>query len=770
MVMHAVDDLPDAVAGCWLGAIGASDDAVRPRALAARQDVVAAAEALEEELRVVLPPHDGIARDCVVRLDAVRRHFWGSTRVTRDDDAVLVRRPELGLAMAVGGVWRPARGSIFGVVRQIRGLGSGAMAFVLTKAPGGEPHGVALRNHGGVVLWVETQAPVGSRVRTVPPLLLVDARVLVVDPTGQAVAPSAAPSGSVDGLLHPSTGSLYGWHFPGRSRRQGISESAEPVGPAGSVFSSPARTVRATDPSGQPITVMLRDIVCQVMPGTGPGVAFMREHSFQLAGRHHIAIKTLPGETAREAQERTHRPRPRLRLDGDFHVHAEGGRDGFVVPLRDGTQATLQPREFAAVLSRIERLRALRQAKPLTTVVLLSGGDHDAKTIGRGLSREGMTVSVLTNNGPVSQRADGGLGVDDNRGWSIHTPGPAPWDWHWPRHRRLGVYSEGNINNITFFETHLPEARYIPDADPGAEVPLQGKDRYGQVVDFFPHEVARVGLPSTSTGHTRIGGLDLTGDHDELVRHMVAHLDRMTEVVRTFPGETSSRHIRRSEWDKLREYDPNRRLVDVPWQPVTTTPAPGTPSDDHVSPNVIIAHGHSRAVRITIERGGNEKRLSISGDTLIGLLVQLPQFQQMYAANPHSPILLLICGTAQDTAPVLTMAVKAARYLTLPNTLIGARNDIVVYNHRNGPLLSVTDNAGFTISSQVHGHEVTTIHGRYREPGSAPAEDASSPTPRPGPSRNERFAQELLALVNASRQGTTRATPSSLLRRTSGAP
>lgn len=91
----------------------------------------------------------------------------------------------------------------------------------------------------------------------------------------------------------------------------------------------------------------------------------------------------------------------------------------------------------------------------------------------------------------------------------------------------------------------------------------------------------------------------------------------------------------------------------------------------------------------------------------------------MYADNPHSPFLLLICGTAEDGAPVLEGAVKAARYLTFPNTFIGAGSDIVVYKQTSGPLLSVMDNAGFTISSRIHGHEVKKTHARYRESESA---------------------------------------------------
>ncbi|MTD58512.1 hypothetical protein [Amycolatopsis pithecellobii] len=759
LVMHAIDDLHDAVPDSWLGAFGSGArrgntsnseapetsamgrapeltvphapagtepggdhrDALSPASSAERGELrdaaagaAAAVAALERELRAVLPPHDGTARDCVIRLDALRRHFYGSALATRDDLAVGSPWRELELAIAVGGVWRPVRGSISGVVRQVRELGPGAMAFVLTKPPGGESHGIGLRNHGGTVLWLETQASPGSRVRTVPPPL-VDARVLVVAPTGRAVTPTGEPAGSVDGLLHPSTSLGYGFFgrvFGGRA------SSAAPVA-TGSIFAAPGQTVRAKGLDGRPITVALRDIFYQVTPGSGHGVAFTRDSSFQLTGRYRIAIKTLPGETVHDTRARTSRPGPELRLDGDFHVHAEGTPDGFAVPLRNGTSVTLEPRAFATVLSHIEPLRTLVQAKPGLNLVLLSSGDHDAKDTARGLFKERMDVSMLSNDGTVSQLPDGRFAVADNRGWSTYKSGPRFWHL-WPQHQRLGVYSEGNINNVIFFETHLPTATYIPDADPGAEVPLQGRNKHGDVVDFFPHEVVRIGLTSTSTGRQRTNGLDLTGDHEALFPDLVGNLDQMTHVVRTFPGERS-RDIRRAEWDKLRDHDPNRRLVEVPWQPVelTTTDPVSRPGNVRVGPNVIIAHGHSRAVGITIERGGNHRRLSVSGDTLVGLLVQLPEFQQMYAVNPHSPFLLLICGTAQDGAPVLEGAVKAARYLTLPNTFIGAGSDIVVYKHKDGPLLSVMDNAGFTISSRVHRRELLKIHALYQESESA---------------------------------------------------
>ncbi|MFH8533942.1 hypothetical protein ACH4GE_36695 [Streptomyces tendae] len=661
----------------------------------------------------VLPPHDGTTRDCVIRLDALRRHFRGSAHATRDDIAVGSPRPELDLAMAVGGMWRPVRGSITGVVRQVRELGPGAMALVLTNPPGGEPHGIALLNHGGIPRWLETQAPPGSRVRTVPPPL-VDARVILVAPTGQAVAPNEGPSGSVDGLLLPNTSSSYGWHFT-RGLGDGDRASSAAPAPLGSVFSSPGQAVRAKGPDGRPMSVVLRDIVCQAMPGTGHGVAFTRDNRFQLTGRHHTAIKTLPGETVHDAGSHSHRPKPELQLGGDFHIHAEGARGGYVVPLRNGTRAVLEPREFATVLSLIERLRTLVHTRRDSTIVLLSSGDHDAKGTARELFKAGINVSVLSNNGPVSQLPDGRFGVAGNIGWGAYQPGPRLWDWWKPQHRRIGVYSDDNINNITFFERHLPNAAYIPDADPDADVPLQGKTKRGEVVDFFPHEVSRIGLTSTSTGRERTNGIDLTADGEELLSDMAGNLDHMTHVIRTFPGEKT---IRRTERDKLRRHDPNRRLVEVPWQPVElaiTDPRPGQPRNVRVGPNAIIAHGHSRAVRITIERGGNERHLSISGDTLMGLLVQLPEFQQMYAENPHSPLLLLICGTAEDGAPVLEKVVKAARYLSLPNSFIGAGNDIAVYKQTSGPLLSVMDNAGFTISSRANGHEVKKAYARYRE-------------------------------------------------------
>ncbi|MFI7122094.1 hypothetical protein [Amycolatopsis sp. NPDC049868] len=818
LVMQAIDDLPEAVPGGWLGAVGTGDsggnastggaretsamgrkpeltipnapvsarpavdhrDTLSPAsgavlfplldatagnaALAGAQELLAgptaAAIELERELSAVLPPHDGTARDCVIRLDALRRHFCGDALVTRDDFAGGSSRPELELATAVGGVWCPVRGAILDVVRQVRELGPGAMAFVLIKSPSREPHGIVLRNHGGTPLWLETQAPPGSRVRTVPPPLLVDARVLVVAPTGRAVAPTAGPSGAVDGLLHPNDGLSYGF-FTRVFGDSGRASTAVPV-PIGPIISSTGRTVRAKGPDGRPINLALHDIVYQVMPGTGHGVAFTRDKTFRLTGRYHNAIKTLPGETVHDARRRTSRPRSQFRLDGDFHVHAEGTRDGFAVPLRNGTWATLEPRQFATALSRIEQLRTLIRAKSGLKVVLLSSGDHNAKDTARGLFREGINVSMLSNNGTVSQLADGRFGVAHNRGWSTYKSSPRPWDWWKPQHHRFGVYSDGNINNVTFFEKHLPTARYIPDADPDAEVALQGRNKHGDVIGFFPHEVVRIGLTSTSTGYERTNGLDLTGDHEELLAEMVGHLDQMTHVVRTFPGESAC-DIRRVEWDKLRDRDPNRRLVEVPWPPVvltTTDQRSGRPRKVRVGPNAIIAHGHSRAVRIAIERDGKERHLSVSGDTLIGLLVQLPEFQQMYAVNPHSPFLLLICGTAQYGAPVLKGAVKAARYLTLPNTFIGSGSDIVVRKQKSGPMLSVMDDAGFTISSRVHSHEVTKTHARYREPG--PVGGTSSETPQPRASRTERSAlEEFLDPVNPPAHRTACTTGSS---------
>ncbi|HET6501956.1 MAG TPA: toxin glutamine deamidase domain-containing protein, partial [Amycolatopsis sp.] len=232
-----------------------------------RRDVSDVVEAhrnrLEEKLAAILPPYDGTAADCVVRLDAVRRGLFGGSVVARDDFAVGSRRPEDELTAAVGGDWRPVDGSLADVVRQVEELGHGAMAFVLTRPPGRTGHGFAVRNEGGIPLWLETQARPGSRVREVGQDLLVDARVIVVDATGRAVplAAGSRAANTTDALLPPSAQRRYGARGAERTHddvsgrgRTGDPEPADPSRASGGFQTRrvSSRRTGGRKPSGEP--------------------------------------------------------------------------------------------------------------------------------------------------------------------------------------------------------------------------------------------------------------------------------------------------------------------------------------------------------------------------------------------------------------------------------------------------------------------------------------------------------------------------------------
>jgi hypothetical protein len=171
----------------------------------------------------VLPPYDGTAADCAVRLEALRRELYGGSAVARDDFTVGSTRPEDELAAATGGDWRPL-GSTADIERQVEELGAGATAFILVLSPTGPGHAFALRNEDGVLLWVETQARLGERVRHVgedPPAPVIDARVIVADETGRAVPPDALTQAMSrrDGSRLPSLDRVY--HAQGRELEVG---------------------------------------------------------------------------------------------------------------------------------------------------------------------------------------------------------------------------------------------------------------------------------------------------------------------------------------------------------------------------------------------------------------------------------------------------------------------------------------------------------------------------------------------------------------------
>ncbi|MGH3377955.1 MAG: toxin glutamine deamidase domain-containing protein, partial [Actinoallomurus sp.] len=155
------------------------------------------ASALEDRLDGVLPPYDGTAVDCVLRLEAVRRELYGGTAVSRDDGTLGAGRPEDELAAATGGNWRPLDGPLEDLLPLLDELGPGATAFVLSSTQDGPGHAFALRNEDGHLFWLETQAGLGSRVYSAeeedPPVPAGDVRVIVVDASGRAQPLNSLP-------------------------------------------------------------------------------------------------------------------------------------------------------------------------------------------------------------------------------------------------------------------------------------------------------------------------------------------------------------------------------------------------------------------------------------------------------------------------------------------------------------------------------------------------------------------------------------------------
>jgi hypothetical protein len=235
---------------------------------------------LEDWLRRLLPPYDGTAADCVPRMEMVRSGLFGAgARGIRDDIALNSGRPENAFAAAVGGQWYPVEHSLAHVVAGLKELGSGATAFVLTSAAGRSRHAVTLRNQGGEIFWIETQAPAGERVVPITgdaPRPTAGSRVIMTDPSGRAVpltGEMTRAASMADALVDRSTGVLYGSGASdleprfGRRRPDGggpggdtvntlVRPSSDPVheGSSGDTGNSPAQTAHepVADPVGTP--------------------------------------------------------------------------------------------------------------------------------------------------------------------------------------------------------------------------------------------------------------------------------------------------------------------------------------------------------------------------------------------------------------------------------------------------------------------------------------------------------------------------------------
>ncbi|OON30866.1 hypothetical protein BSA16_13990, partial [Micromonospora sp. Rc5] len=173
---------------------------------------------LEQRLTGVLPPYDGTALDCVIRLAAVVGEFSPAPRpprVTRDDAAIDPVRPESELAAQLGVEWQPVA-DWAQIVGRVSEAGPNALAAVLVEPPNAPRHAFALVNDGGELFWVETQAASGRRVRPVgnPPEPPVGARVIVLDGQGFPVPVTPGDTATVRALVDPATTSRYGMSRP----------------------------------------------------------------------------------------------------------------------------------------------------------------------------------------------------------------------------------------------------------------------------------------------------------------------------------------------------------------------------------------------------------------------------------------------------------------------------------------------------------------------------------------------------------------------------
>ncbi|MFE7873025.1 toxin glutamine deamidase domain-containing protein [Micromonospora humida] len=207
---------------------------------------------LEQRLTGVLPPYDGTAADCVIRLAAVVGEFSAMPRVIRDDTAVDPARPERGLARQLGTEWQPVS-DWAQVLGPVRAAGPNAVAAVLVEPPNAPRHAFALLNDGGELFWVETQATEGRRVRPVgePPELPVGARVIVRDGQGTPVPVTPAGTATVGALVDPASTSRYGMSRPDRTL-------PAPGTTGGSVDPVPAPTV---EPAVRTVQELPADLV-----------------------------------------------------------------------------------------------------------------------------------------------------------------------------------------------------------------------------------------------------------------------------------------------------------------------------------------------------------------------------------------------------------------------------------------------------------------------------------------------------------------------------
>jgi hypothetical protein len=163
--------------------------------------------------------------DCVVRAEAVARslarenHYPVGRAATTDDvGATSGRLSDLALTLGAGADGFRSLGSVdrtmSDLVEQLRGMDDDSVAYVASAAPNAPKHVALLWKRADGPVWVELQDGAGMRVRTLddPPLMPVDAKVIIKTADGRIVEPVTAGPG-VRELADPASTSGTGMLF-----------------------------------------------------------------------------------------------------------------------------------------------------------------------------------------------------------------------------------------------------------------------------------------------------------------------------------------------------------------------------------------------------------------------------------------------------------------------------------------------------------------------------------------------------------------------------
>ncbi|MBQ6641723.1 MAG: hypothetical protein IJH84_11910 [Saccharopolyspora sp.] len=482
-------------------------------------------------------------------------------------------------------------------------------------------------------------------------------------------------------------------------------------------FVDPEITIRAKVGRFRWTNLRLGDIAYHVMPGDGSGygVSFAQDDPYYLTGRYYDTLNTLPGESPHEAA--VHRTRPSAqRTQSDVRVfsYAATDRGRYEIFRRDGSSVRVDAAGYGEILANFRPMRTLSQAMFDSPGVKLLSATPDVRSTARVLHRSGVPLVVEAPvGGSATQLADGPFSTPGNLGWQEHTP-------HGQVHTH-SVYSDGNVDNIRFFERFLPGAPEILDANR----PLTGHLDDGTPFEFYPHELRDTELNSNGTGWTRtVGNSYKSSEESSAERYRGGLADELHHVVRTRKGERSKLDDEVSDLDR---HDPYHRLVPAPFAPTTVTlsnPRTGAPQQVTAGPNILSAHGTEETVIIHVERGGQRYKLSVDGRTFTRLSLQRRNFHRMVAANPAGKLLYSMCSVAKNTSTgfadeqpggvFFRSSVREFHDFTFTNTAYAPRDMLWI------PRLYAEDNAGWASSYVKDGRQFIEVHESTRYTGQEP--------------------------------------------------